>query len=50
MSETFCAARKEQKSRCLFAYSGEYLSGKNVFQNSSSSVVFGVLKQLYSSK
>lgn len=50
MSEMFCAARKEQESRCLFAYSGDYLSGKNAFQNSSSSVVFGVLKQLDSSK
>lgn len=50
MSEMFCDARKEQESRCLFAYSGDYLSGKNAFQNSSSSVVFGVLKQLDSSK
>lgn len=31
MSEMFCVARKEQKSRCIYAYSGEYLSGKKAF-------------------
>lgn len=42
----FYAARKEQKNRSTFAYSGEYLKGKNAFQNSNSNVIFGILKQL----
>lgn len=49
MSEMFCAARKEQKSKCIFAYSGEYLNGKKLFQNSNNSG-FGIFKEFYSYK
>lgn len=41
----FYAARKEQKKRSTFSYSGEYLKGENACQNSNNNVVFGILKQ-----
>lgn len=46
----FYAARKEQKNKRTFAYSGEYLKGKKAFQNRNTNVEFTILRKLYSQK
>lgn len=46
MSEMFYVARKEQKNRSTFAYSGEYLkTKKKLFKIVISNVLFGILTQ-----